>query len=488
MGDVGSPPRYNARVRLGPKRVVLSALIVAGGLLAGLLLAACWAAPRVVTTIPTPGGSSVPATTPLRLTFSRPMNRASAEAALSIEPALAGSLRWIENTLVFTPDLPWAAGKDVTFRLKGDVRSSRGLPLLGARSWSFQVGTPRLLYLWPSAGQADLYAATLEGSEPERLTETEHGIREFTVGGFGTLVAYAVVRQDGQVDFRLLDFAADNDRLLYACPQGSQCGSPALSMDGEHLAFELAESRPGPGAEPVKGMRSVYVLPVAGGDAVRVSQADQMATLPVWAPDGKLAYYDGSLRAAVVLSSVDIPPGEVVAYVPNDLGLTGVWSADSSFLVSPEIAFLSEPQAGPTPVSEESEAAFYSHLMRAQVPSLSVTDLSAVSGDLVEDASPALSPDGQWLAFARKYLDQARWTLGRQLWLARPDGTQARLVVDEPAYNHSAFAWSADSRHLAYMRLNQADLGQPPEIHVFDLQTGATRLIQERGFYPQWLP
>jgi Tol biopolymer transport system component len=272
------------------------------------------------------------------------------------------------------------------------------------------------------------------------------------------------------------------------CPQGAQCGSPALSPDGSRLAFEFAESRPGPGVEPTKGMRSVYVLPLDGEEAFRVSDPEHLAMLPAWAPDGKLGYYDGMLRATVVLAPLDRSPVTVLAYVPNDLGLTGAWSADSTFLVFPEIAFLSEPEGGSTPTSEETEGAFYSHLVRAQVPSLSVIDLSAVSGDLVEDASPALSPDGQWLAFARKYLDNSRWTLGRQLWLARPDGSEARLLLDEPAYNHSAINWSADSGRLAYMRFNQADLGRPPAILIFDLSSGTTQLLAEGGYHPEWLP
>ncbi len=484
----GTSGGYNAGVRQGSSRLLLSVLIVVGGLLAGLLLAAVWAAPRVDQVRPAPGGASAPATSSLRLAFTRPMDPASVEAAFSVEPNTPGSLRWVDNTLIFTPDRPWAEQSQVTFRLRDGVRSERGLPLIGSRVWSFRVGAPRLLYLWPSGGNADLYAATLDSAEPERLTESEHGVREYAVGGMGSVVVYAAVRSDGQADFWQLDLAGGDDRLVYACPADSQCGSPALSEDGEHLAFEQADRRPGPGAEPLKGMRRVMLLPMAGGDPRQVSPDDHQAMLPVWAPDGKLAYYDGTLRASVVLSPIDGAIREVLAYVPNDLGLTGAWSADSAFLVFPEIAFLTEPESDDAHASEETEGAFHSHLVRAQVPSLAVTDISAPSEELVEDASPALSPDGEWLAFARKYLDPQRWTQGRQLWLARPDGAQARQLLNEPAFNHSALVWSADSRRLAYMRLNQADLGQPPEIFIFDVQAGAARLVRAQAYSPQWLP
>ena len=472
-------------MRQGSSRFLLSVLIVVGGVLAGLLLAAVWAAPRVEQVVPS---TSAPSTASLRLTFTRPMDQASVEAAFSAEPATSGSLRWTGNTLIFTPDRPWVEETVVTSRLEQGARSQRGLPLIGSRAWSFRVGAPKLLYLWPSGGVADLYASSLDAAEPERLTDAEHGVREYTVGGQGSVVVYTAVRSDGQVDFWQLDLADGDDRLVYACPADSQCGSPALSEDGEQLAFEQADSLPGPGAEPVKGMRRVLLLPMAGGDPRQVSPDDHLAMLPVWAPDGKLAYYDGTLRASVVLSPVDGAASNVIAYVPNDLGLTGAWSADSSFLVFPEIAFLTEPESDATPHSEETEGAFYSHLVRAQVPSLAVTDISAPSEELVEDASPALSPDGEWLAFARKYLDPQRWTQGRQLWLARPDGAQARQLLNQPAFNHSALVWSADSRRLAYMRLDQANLGEPPEIYVYDLQSDSEQLIRQQGYFPQWLP
>lgn len=484
-GMVATSGRYNAGVRQGSSRLLLSVLIVVGGLLAGLLLAAVWAAPRVEQVVPSTLG---PSTASLRLSFTRPMDQASVEAAFSVEPARPGGLRWIGNTLIFTPDRPWEEQTVVASRLARGARSQRGLPLIGARAWSFRVEAPQLLYLWPSGGHADLYAAAPDSSEPERLTESDHGVREYAVGGMGSVVVYAAVRSDGQTDFWQLDPAGGDDHLLYACPVDSQCGSPSVSEDGEQLAFEQADNRPGPGAEPVKGMRRVMVVPMAGGDPVRVSPEDHLAMLPVWAPDGKLAYYDATLRASVVVAPVDGTPTAVLAYVPNDLGLTGVWSADSSFLVFPEIAFLSEPEGEITPASEETEGAFYSHLVRAEVPSLVVMDVSAPSGDLVEDASPALSPDGEWLAFGRKYLDVERWTLGRQIWLARPDGSEARQLLDEPSYTHSALVWSADSKRLAYMRLNQADLGQPPEVFVLDVQAGAPQLVRAQAYSPQWLP
>ncbi len=106
----------------------------------------------------------------------------------------------------------------------------------------------------------------------------------------------------------------------------------------------------------------------------------------------------------------------------------------------------------------------------------------------MEDASPAYSPDGQWIAFARKHLDRERWTPGRQLWLMRPDGREARQLTNAPDYNHSALAWSPDSTSLAYMRFNQVEFTQPAEIWWIDINEAQPRMLVEGGYLPQWIP
>jgi Tol biopolymer transport system component len=97
------------------------------------------------------------------------------------------------------------------------------------------------------------------------------------------------------------------------------------------------------------------------------------------------------------------------------------------------------------------------------------------------------SPSGAWLAFGRKTLVEGQWTPGRQLWLMRPDGSEAYALTDDPLYNHSAFRWSPDSRTLAYMRLNVVDPAVPVEIWTVDVSDSQpSRLVE--GYLPEWLP
>jgi Tol biopolymer transport system component len=113
-------------------------------------------------------------------------------------------------------------------------------------------------------------------------------------------------------------------------------------------------------------------------------------------------------------------------------------------------------------------------------------DLNAGKGFL-EDTTPVFSPDGSYLAFARKFLDSARWTPGRQIWLLEVDKTGAVQYTDNPNFNHFDFAWSPDGSQLAYVRFNQTTLNEATEIWLLDTNNGLTTILVEGGFAPQWI-
>jgi Tol biopolymer transport system component len=108
--------------------------------------------------------------------------------------------------------------------------------------------------------------------------------------------------------------------------------------------------------------------------------------------------------------------------------------------------------------------------------------------DNLEDTLPVFSPDGERLAFARKYLNQDEWTPGRQLWLMDMDGGNARSLTREPSYNHYDFAWSPLGNQLAFVRFNQTTMTEPPELWLVNDDGSQARLLVIGGYAPQWIP
>jgi hypothetical protein len=480
-------------MRFQEKRSVRAPLLGALGMFLGLLAVAAYAAPRVERLSPRPDSHRVPSGTSVQLSFTQPMDAVSVETRLAIEPPTAGRFVWHgERTLTFEPFQPWPPGTEVTVRLVAGARSTRFLPILRQLTWSFTIGTPRVIYLWPSQGPADLYVAGFDGEPADRLTASAFGLLDYSLTQAGGVVLYSALRPDGGADLRRIEVNGQNDELVFACPEGARCQSPRLSPQGDWAAFEVyyAGIPASPSAD--LSLRRVWAMSLTGGtDPYPIGPSDHVTSSPLWSPHGSLAYYDHALRAIAILDPRQGPGATPTTFIPSDLGDVGTWSPDGSFLVFPEIGFPPEALEEDHAEEEGGEAhrpIFFSHLVRAEAGSGLVVDLSGGAAGLVEDASPAYSPDGKWIAFARKSLEPGSWTLGRQLWRMRPDGSEAHALTDDPNFHHSAIQWSRDSQSLVYMRFDQTDLDAAPEIWLLDLSSGEAQPIVAGGFLPQWIP
>jgi Tol biopolymer transport system component len=459
------------------------------GLLAGLALALYLSLPRLDTTLPRSGEQFVSSRAPVRLTFNRPMDHASVEAAVQLSPARPGTFDWQGQTLTFIPAEPWPLSSTVTVSLAGG-RSERGLPLLGSISWSFTVAERRLAYL-ASVTVPNLWISTVSGGAgPHALTTETVGVYDYAISPDGTQIAYGARRADGGADLRMVAVDGSGTTDLVLCP-GEACISPVFSPDGRRLAYERHTLVAGLNGQPSPGPAQVFVRDLATGAEQAVSEAD--TRFPRWGPDGRLAYLDTARQAMVVQ---DLASG-AVTYVPDASGAMGTWSPDGNFMVYPEIVMAPEPTQAPTQTEAEGDAnpanPFYSYLLRVNIATNEALNLSGAG--VLEDASPVYSPSGGWLAFGRTLQVDNQWTPGRQLWLMRPDGSGAHPLTGDPLYNHSAFTWSADGGLLAYMRFNTSDPGAPAEIWLVDVDAagkagagpaGPRKLAQ--GYLPEWLP
>ena len=456
------------------KRILPGLLLGMLGVVAGLVATAVAAAPRVIAFSPEAGSEHIPATTRLSIIFTRGMDPASVEEHLSIEPSAAGRWVWEGTTVSFEPAVPWPTGATITAQLSAGARSSRLLPLLRSYTWAFTVGLPRIAYLWPAGGAPDIYLRTLDGQQTTRLTVAPLGVYDFTLSQEPLAVIYSAERADGGTDLHWLDLATEQDGLIYPCPEEERCRGAAISPDGSLLAFErysVQADTPGPSR--------VWALDLESGEPFPIGPEGHVSASPLFSPDGLLAYRDSTLGAIVLVDPTDGPEPPAFRLFPSELGIVGTWSPDGDQLIFPEIIF---------PEGLSDEVSFYSHLYRAQVSTGELVDLWRTGFGQVEDAAPVYSPDGRWIAFARKHLEGDLWTLGRQLWMMRADGSGARALSEEPDYNHSAIAWSADSTTLAYMRFNQGDFTQASEIWVSGLEEGQARRLIIGGYLPQWVP
>jgi Tol biopolymer transport system component len=423
-------------------------------------------APRLEDAYPGEGASRITTRTPLKLVFSSLMQEASVETRLETAPPRTGTYNWEGASLTFIPDQPWPSGMVVTVTLGAGVRSSLGIPQLGSQSWSFRTNRPMLAYLWPADGSADIYTLDPISGDTQRLTNEPVGILDFDISADGLHIYYSTRSDSGGSAIIRLDWDQSDSTQILVCPD-ALCSHPRIAPDGNLLAYEATPLAIADG----EAATQVLVLELDTGTDIFIGETGHQTGNPVWSSNGLLAYYDNDQGAYQVLD----PASDERIAIPTETGEAVTWAPDGLSIVLSEIVFWgSEP------------AEYSSHLTRFDYPAVSSLELSR--GDNIEDATPVFSPGGTRIAFGRKYLDGDNWTPGRQLWLMNADGSGAHPLTDDPAYNHTAFAWSPDEERLAFVRYNQATLIDPPELWLVDADGANPLRLMIGGYAPQWIP
>lgn len=439
------------------KRPSSRPVIIAAAVL--LLAAVVWiligrGRPQVTDVFPAPDTFAIPAQAPVRVTFDRAMNEVSLENALHTEPARTGTFTWQENTVTFTPDEPWPRGETVRITVT-DARASSGIPQGDPTSWTFRTAPTLLAYLWPSSATdpvpADLYALDPENGDIARLTETPFGVLDFSLNPDGLSILLSLSNDVGGADIAVLDLLTREITTLLPCGT-ALCSRPQFDPAGSRIVYENTTTG------------QVYLL-----DADGETRLLSTGRFPAWSSNGLLVLYDPDGEQYVVF---DLETGGRTNFA-NTTGEPPAWAPDGSYFLAPSIV-------------DVGDQSFASHTIRYSFSRSETTDLTREP--LADDNAPVISPDGSRIALARRSLAPQRWTPGRQLWVMAPDGSDAVQLTDDGVYHHTAFAWHPDNNRIAFIRSNQADLNEAPEIWLISVDLGTQVRLVINGFSPVWMP
>jgi dipeptidyl aminopeptidase/acylaminoacyl peptidase len=277
----------------------------------------------------------------------------------------------------------------------------------------------------------------------------------------GKTVVFVVARPNVEQDridreFVLIDIATGAQHVLTYDRKG--VGSPRWSPSGDRLAFVAADGS-GKDAKP-----QVFVLPMTGGEARKITDAPNGIEQLAWRPDGKEIAYVTS----------DEPENKKEIEKHHDAFEVG----DNDFLAT--------------------EAAMPSHIWILPAEGGKAKRLTSGAWSLPKSAPPSppaspisWSPDGQWLLFTRQeHPHQGDADLTTLQVLNVETGATHKLTNHEKFESFGLF--SPDGSRVAYWYPRDGDPNNENEIFVTQTAGGdgsdATRAIDRDLLRVIWMP
>ena len=311
-------------VIIAAMRKWLRIALVLGFILAiGLSFGYWWGTPRLLEVNPSDKNKSVPINTELRMVFSHPMQHEMVFDRLSIEPSVPGDFSWEGNILIFEPSKSWESGAMVQISLDPGARRTGLLPLPMSEGlrWTFMVREPRLAYLYPSEGPANIYLLDPSSGDQYQLTFHSGGVQDFSIGAFGAAIFYSARNEQGGSQIFHLNLSDSGDanaqkdasevesqpQSVIACPQAS-CRAVAISPDGRFLAYERAAFKGSGEPETPRvwladlKVQDNQISPVLAGNP------DHQTIQPEWSSENWLAFYDQNALAYILYDPVITQP------------------------------------------------------------------------------------------------------------------------------------------------------------------------------------
>jgi Tol biopolymer transport system component len=348
---------------------------------------------------------------------------------------------------------------------------------------------PALLYIASdSSGNGQIFLLAKPGDTPIQLTHETSGVTGYSISPDGRTILYSVFRLDG--GSAIWQIKLDSNRAVTRtpaqvldCPE-AECNSPVWYPDGSQVAYERLENT----TDSVTIPRfSIWWLNLQTGATEPVFQDGAFAsTAPEFSPDGSWLSYISAANNTLV--AYNLQTGHALS-VPlgSQSAIPETWSPQRDILL-----FGSALPATSTSLVEQvnsGEGLRPLHIQTYAVATGKITDLGGTHGET--DYFAAWSPDGQWIAIDRNVPGSDPSASSNQVWLVKPDGTQAHVLLNEAGASYSGLGWSPDGGLLLYSRYkldySAGGVGRF-DVCSTDIVTGQTKVLVPGGDIATYIP
>jgi TolB protein len=397
---------------------------------------------------------------------------------------------------------------------------------------SFSPDGRWVLFTSRREGSADIYRVHPDGTGLERLTDHPAFDDQAVMSPDGNRVAF-VSSRSGQADIWLLDIRTRQLRNLTDHPGGDY--RPAWSPDGQWIAFTSDRDSDGarahttaPAFSPAQSTQ-IYVIRTDASGLRRLTTGETSVGGASWSEDGKqIAFYEASAADWRVMGRSHPGPAATSQIVSADVstGARQVLTFGSGRKFAPKwigpgrVAYLRGPV-------DEKPGALQQSNYRSDGIAFTDGD-SAVRGDFSNVSWSAdgtrivfqRDVEGPWPPVAETFSRDSQFRLirtgifpsysphGRKLvsntgvaglfhnsiLVMNANGTDRRVVFDNPAQSAVAPAWSPTGDHIAFGLGGRALPAQvtPAQVVIINVDGSGLRTLTPAGAgnygFPSWSP
>lgn len=317
-----------------------------------------------------------------------------------------------------------------------DRQRSTGVGTASSPVWS--TDGQRMAYLRSGQAGAEIVIAPNQTVARVHLPEIESESRllDWSPDGRSFVVAIGG-------GLALVDLASGRQRGLTT---GGEDISPRFSPDGRQIAFLRVHHR---------FAQEVLVVSSTGGVPQSLSPADRAISEVDWARDGESVIAAIKGEGEFRLWRIPLSKQPMRA-----LGVYGDFPLQFSLARGTDRLVYAQLQQD-------------RNIWRLE---LAGRTWKRIIASTAQDASPQYSPDGQWICFRSDRSGQ------EQLWISRADGSEPKLVTNNPRVSPSVGRWAPDSRRIVF---NDPRTGQ---IFETDREAASVRSLGYQGIHPVYAP